>query len=80
MRNKAERRQSEGKAKGKAKVLVDRVRAWLGGPLTPDEEQRRVGKMAAVHSRPCSCPMCGNARRHLSQKTLQERREEQTDE
>jgi hypothetical protein len=76
MRDISERRRAEAKAKNKAREIIHRVRAWIGGPLTPEEETKRVGKQAAVHSKPCSCPLCGNARRHLKQKTLQEVKED----
>lgn len=79
MRKRSERRHSEAIAKKKARTLIHRVRLWIGGIPSPEEEKRLVGKQAAVHSRPCSCPGCGNARRHLKQKTLQELREDFSD-
>jgi len=45
--------------------------------LNPDDEiviwsvRRRVNNLSS-----CSCPGCGNARRHFGEKTLQERRAE----
>jgi len=39
------------------------------GTLTP----RTVG-LVATTPQPCSCPMCGNPRRHFGKPTMQERR------
>jgi hypothetical protein len=72
MRSKADRRNALTRAKRKASEITDRFRMWVGGPLTDEERAKRVGKMAAVHCKPCSCPGCGNARRHFGSKTLQE--------
>ena len=33
-----------------------------------------IGKLASVHCKPCSCYMCGNARKYSGMVTLQERR------
>lgn len=74
MRSRADRRNAMAKAKRKAAEIVDRTRMWVGGLLTEEERAYRVGKMASVHSKPCSCPGCGNSRRHFGHKTLQEER------
>ena len=75
-RAKAQRRASEAKAKKKASDLIDQQN-WHPSALEGDKRKRVVGKQAAVHSRPCSCPMCGNARRQLGQKTLKEKSHEE---
>ena len=41
--------------------------------IVPDE--RIIGKYLNT-PKPCSCPMCGNPRRHFGQRTVQERRAE----
>jgi hypothetical protein len=33
-----------------------------------------VGRMAQTHCKPCSCPGCGNARRHFGRRSRQELR------
>lgn len=78
MRTRADRRHSEKKAKSKARILVDRTRD-LFPPLSEEEMARAVGKGAAVHNAYCSCPACGNPRRHFSEKTIQEKRQDLPD-
>jgi hypothetical protein len=75
-REKAQRRFSEAKAKKKASDLIDQQR-WDPKALEGSKRKRVVGKQAAVLSRPCSCPGCGNARRQLGQKTLKEKSHEE---
>jgi hypothetical protein len=48
-----------------------RVRHYYGGRAAHDP--RRLGKLAHTR-RPCSCSMCGNARRYFGEVTVQERR------
>ena len=76
MRNRAERRALDAKTKKKAGKLVDRTH-WIGGPLDATERERIVGKTAAVHGKGCSCPGCGNPRRHLGQKTIAEKAQDE---
>lgn len=66
------RRGDEARVKAAAKVVVA-MRAD-GGPVNP----REVGKAASVHSVDCSCAMCGNPRTHFKQKSIAERRVEQS--
>ena len=48
-------------------------------PLTNDEieaqasDPKKIGKAVSVHGSFCSCPMCGNPRRHFHEKTQQEK-------
>ncbi|HEX6747879.1 MAG TPA: hypothetical protein VF092_11365 [Longimicrobium sp.] len=48
-----------------------RVADYYGGYARDDARHR--GKIAHTR-RLCSCPMCGNPRRHFGETTLQERR------
>jgi hypothetical protein len=58
------------------KRLKQRVKGYYGGFARGDA--RRVGKVA--HARqPCSCPDCGNPRRHFGGPTIQERRHRDAD-
>ena len=78
MRNRGTRQDVDRKAKVRAGKIMDRqCSALAGSDLDPGERARRVGKMASVHSKPCSCAMCGNARRKLGARTLQELRHDQ---
>ena len=62
MRSRAFRRHHEERIKR-------RVRRYYGGYAA--ERPRHLGRIA--HSRqPCSCWMCGNPRRHVGERTLQE--------
>lgn len=38
---------------------------------------RKYAAMRAITPHPCSCPMCGNPRRHFGEKTIQEKRADQ---
>ena len=38
------------------------------------DDPRMIAHMAATHCKPCSCPLCGNPRRHFEKLTIQERR------
>ena len=50
-------------------------RPRLGLADWPDvHEIRACREMLADHLKTCSCPMCGNPRRHFGERTLQERR------
>jgi len=62
MRSRALRRHHEKRVK-------TRVASYYGGYAAHDP--RALGRLA--HSRtPCSCFMCGNPRRYLGERTLQE--------
>jgi hypothetical protein len=66
---------SEGKLRAlrrhQEKRLKHRVESYYGGYARGDA--RKAGKVA--HARqPCSCPACGNPRRHFGVPTIQERR------
>ncbi|WP_165251299.1 hypothetical protein [Paludisphaera soli] len=65
-RGRAYRRQQWQRAKARAVRLV----RLLGLSLDPP----RVALAYAVDRKPCSCWMCGNPRRHLGERTRQERR------
>ena len=54
-----------------AKRAKARVRHSIMGQGLDDKE---IGKLASVHCKPCSCYMCGNARKY-SGKTIQERKQ-----
>ena len=50
---------------------------WLGRKYTDEDRDRLlapkvVGKQESVHTRGCSCTLCGNARRHFGTKTFAE--------
>lgn len=80
MTGRAERRSHEARAKDKAARFIERLWDPAWGKLSGADKAKRVGKMAAVHNRPCSCVSCGNARRHFGAKTLKEiSHEEQAD-
>lgn len=70
-RDRSFRRYQAERAKVKARRLalswrMSRLEWWgMEGP-------RWIGKMAAVHCKPCSCTGCGNPRRHFGERTLQE--------
>jgi hypothetical protein len=57
-----------------------KIKAWWLGRKYTDEERDRllapkvVGKQESVHTRGCSCTLCGNARRHFGDKTFAENR------
>ncbi len=64
MQSRALRRHHEQRIK-------QRVRGYYGGYARANP--RHIGKIA--HARQlCSCVMCGNPRRHLGERSLQERR------
>jgi len=55
-----------------------RVLDYYGGWMKQADaayRARYVGKNAGT-PHPCSCPMCGNPRRHFGERTVQERRME----
>ena len=70
-RTKAFRRSCEKKAKNKAKKSL--MAKW---PMDEKTDDRRIGRLASTHCKPCSCEMCGNPRKWLGLKSLQERRSE----
>ena len=70
MKDRAERRKYENKVKAKMKTLVKHVYKNPKGA----EDPKVVGKLASCHGAVCSCPMCGNPRKQLKQKTLAEKK------
>lgn len=64
--NKGDRQTKLDQLKAQARKLMKR--SWMPSSIT----ERNVGKQASVHSVECSCSMCGNPRKHLGQRTLQE--------
>lgn len=66
MRTRAYRRQQRHRIK-------TRVADYYGGHARNDP--RQLGRLATTPT-PCSCWMCGNARRHRGELSLQERRTE----
>lgn len=45
--------------------------------LTPKDwldKDGRIAHLMAKTRKPCSCPMCGNPRRHYGEKTIQEKK------
>lgn len=73
MAGRGERRERKAREKAKARKFLREV--WQDDALAADDAY--VGKRAATRV-PCSCPMCGNPRRHGKSErlTLQERRAE----
>jgi hypothetical protein len=73
MAGRGERRERMAREKKKARKFLREV--WQDDALAADDAY--VGKRAATRV-PCSCPMCGNPRRHGKSErlTLQERRAE----
>lgn len=73
MAGRGERRERMAREKAKARKFLREV--WQDDALAADDAY--VGKRAATRV-PCSCPMCGNPRRHGKSErlTLQERRAE----
>lgn len=73
MKGRGERRERMAREKAKAWKFLREV--WQDDALAADDAY--VGKRAATRV-PCSCPMCGNPRRHGKSErlTLQERRAE----
>jgi len=67
MRDENFRRHQEEVKKERAKKVCSRR---LMASREPSKEE--IGKMASVHCADCSCPMCGNPRKHFGQKTMQE--------
>ncbi len=71
MTGRGDRRERKAREKEKARKFLREV--WKSDALTDDDAY--VGKRARTRV-PCSCPMCGNPRRHgkTERLTLQERR------
>ncbi len=68
MKKRAIRRKGEVRAKTKAKKIMKESWNWDGELM----DGKHVGVVASTHGKPCSCPMCGNPRRHFHEKTRQE--------
>lgn len=62
------------------KRLKDKVKNIISGWFSKEPTKEQIGKSYSVHSSKCSCPVCGNPRKHFDSKTLQEKRFEQDDE
>lgn len=45
---------------------------WAGGLTWEQVAPGWIGRTAAMHCSCCSCPQCGNPRRHFGQRTRQE--------
>lgn len=71
-RARAERRYVAERAKRRALARLSWL--WRRRELTP----RVVGLYAATRV-PCSCPLCGNPRRHFGERTRQERQAQPCD-
>ena len=79
-RDRAYRRFRARKAKTRAE-LVYQLWGCDDGPHPETDEafrKRWVGSMANCHCVPCSCFMCGNARRIGNEPTLAEKRSERS--
>lgn len=74
MRGIAYRRHTEARAKARARQKLRARWNWTppgGVPLEQDPGQ--IGYLATTPA-PCSCPACGNPRRHFGERTMSERR------
>lgn len=49
---------------------------WEGRNIL-DEHDEKVARIYANHGKLCSCAGCGNPRRHFSERTIQERKNEE---
>ena len=80
MRDRSYRRARERKAKKRAERLYLIWRCDAGQSPSSEEKFRKkwVGLMPNCHCTPCSCFMCGNARRIWNTPTLAERRSAQS--
>jgi hypothetical protein len=58
------------------KRLAKRI-SWIFGPGMSQTTVECLAKRFADNRAKCSCPMCGNMRRHFGLETIQERREKQ---
>ena len=75
MRTLSYRRNQEAKSKAKArkKLLQDPFLIGRGeNSINKYVTQKRVGRMASIHSCPCSCEVCGNPRKHFKAQKLSE--------
>ena len=63
-------RRREGIKRAGRVLAVWRAREWPGFP----DWEAAARRMLISGKLPCSCPMCGNQRRHFGQLTVQERR------
>lgn len=64
------RRYYAEKARRRARQILSLWQSRSNGRF--DYDARQVGMMAHTPA-PCSCPMCGNPRRHFRQRTRQEK-------
>ena len=68
MKKRAARRDQEIRKKKKAKKVMKENWGFSDSMIN----ERNIGLTASTHGKPCSCPMCGNPRRHFGEKTMQE--------
>lgn len=72
-RNRAWRRWQRERMKLKRKDYYT-IMVWRPHePIDEQEYKKRLGSAVKTPC-PCSCPLCGNPRRHFGEVTLQERR------
>jgi hypothetical protein len=74
MRNRAWRRKQNHLKEEKAYRKLTQTSWWFIQDTKEEKliEARKQAKTLRDHMKSCSCFMCGNARRHWNQKTLQE--------
>ena len=75
MRTRAERRHNAEKFKLRCRAYIRNHFTFGSEELTFDV--KFVGKLTR-NRKPCSCFMCGNPRKYFNEKTVRERRQEQT--
>ena len=66
MKNRGERRMAEKRIKARMRnIIVKRNDMCKKAFEVPEEPtDKMIGRQASVHGVGCSCPMCGNPRRH----------------
>lgn len=75
-RSAAYRRHQFFRARGRAKRMLDTWDSYPPGKKLYDIDPTFIARYA-ITRKPCSCPGCGNERRHFGTKTLQELKHEQ---
>lgn len=74
-RTRAERRHHAARSKARARRIVKQWALCSAGLLDDPQEQEEIAVRLRKNRCKCSCPMCGNERRHFGRKTIQERRQ-----
>ena len=69
-RDRSFTRNTKRKAKARTKWIIKEI--WRESDEWTSPEN--VGRWASVHTKKCSCYMCGNPRKHFNQLTVQERK------